>query len=133
MDDYHEFRRDHDMEITAWKDHWSPKYVSMTYGGVVGTATPTGPLFAFNPIEEFFKGVIEAQAVQFWYGILEKDLRRRVRDATLLADDTPKLATVFALLERTEQKLVEEWPDSDPDGGPRLIRWSCFYVQPLQM
>ncbi|CAM6111262.1 unnamed protein product [Calypogeia fissa] len=123
----------------------------MTYGGVVGTATPTGAPPPFNPIEEFFKvlkknyqgvrteklrslqefqrktgeslreaharmrrlisvtqGVTEAQAVQFWYGILEKDLRRRVRDATLLADDTPKLATVFALSERIEQKLVEE-------------------------
>ncbi|CAM6103416.1 unnamed protein product [Calypogeia fissa] len=55
MDDYHEFRRDHDTEITAWKDHWSPKYVSMTYGGVVGTATPTGAPPPFNPIEEFFK------------------------------------------------------------------------------
>ncbi|CAM6113245.1 unnamed protein product [Calypogeia fissa] len=29
--------------------------------------------------------------------------------------------------------LLQEWPDSDPDGGPGLIRWSCFYVRPLQM
>ncbi|CAM6082310.1 unnamed protein product [Calypogeia fissa] len=156
MDDYHEFRKAHDMEIMAWKDYWSPKYVSMTYGGVVGTAAPEGSLPpAFNPIEEFFEvlkknyqgvrteklkslqefqrktgeslreaharmrrlisvtqGVTEAQAVQFWYGILEKDLRRRVRDATLLADETPKLATVFALSERIEQKLVEKKPRS---------------------
>ncbi|CAM6104606.1 unnamed protein product [Calypogeia fissa] len=54
------------------------------------------------------QGVIEAQAVHLWYGILEKDLRRRVRDATLLVDDTPKLVTVFALSKRIEQKLVEE-------------------------
>ncbi|CAM6092316.1 unnamed protein product [Calypogeia fissa] len=55
MDDYHEFRKDHEVEITVWKDHWSPKYVSMTYGGVAGTASSSGSLPpAFNPIEEFF-------------------------------------------------------------------------------
>ncbi|CAM6082588.1 unnamed protein product [Calypogeia fissa] len=152
MDDYHEIWKAHDAEIMAWKDHWSPKYVSMTYGGVVGTAAPSGSLPpTFNPIEEFFEvlkrnyqgvrteklrslqefqrktgeslrevharmrrlisviqGVTKAQAVQFWYGILEKNLRRRVRDATLLADETPKLAIIFALSERIEQKLVDE-------------------------
>jgi len=27
------------------------------------------------------QGVIEAQAIQFWYGILDKELKRRVQDA----------------------------------------------------
>jgi hypothetical protein len=30
------------------------------------------------------EGVIKTQAVQFWYGILDKELRHRVRDAILL-------------------------------------------------
>ncbi len=30
------------------------------------------------------QGVIEAQAVQFWYGILDKELKRWVWDAILL-------------------------------------------------
>jgi hypothetical protein len=30
------------------------------------------------------QGVIGAQLVQFWYGILDKELRCRVRDAILL-------------------------------------------------
>ncbi|CAM6094074.1 unnamed protein product [Calypogeia fissa] len=73
------------------------------------------------------QGVIEAQSVQFWYEILEKDLRRRVRDATLLADDTLKLATIFALSQKIEQKLVEEKPRSSggatsSGGGGRLVQ-----------
>ena len=54
------------------------------------------------------QGVTEAQAVQFWYGILAKDVRRRVRDATLLQTTSPTLATVFALSERIELNIVEE-------------------------
>ncbi|CAM6124974.1 unnamed protein product [Calypogeia fissa] len=56
MDDYHEFRKDHEAKITAWKDHWSSKYVSMTYGGVAGSgaASESAPP-TFNPISEFFK------------------------------------------------------------------------------
>ena len=54
------------------------------------------------------KGVTEAQAVQFWYGILDRDLRRRVRDVTLMSDEEVTLAVVFALSERIELKLVEE-------------------------
>ncbi|CAM6129865.1 unnamed protein product [Calypogeia fissa] len=53
MDDYHEFQKDHEMEIRAWRDHWSPK--SMTYGGVVGTGASGSTPPAFNPISEFFK------------------------------------------------------------------------------
>jgi hypothetical protein len=30
------------------------------------------------------QGVIEAQVVQFWYGILDKELKHRVWDAILL-------------------------------------------------
>ncbi len=49
MDDYHEFwrdhefRRDHVTEIKEWKQHWSPSYISITYGGVAsgGTITPS--------------------------------------------------------------------------------------------
>jgi hypothetical protein len=64
MDDYHEFWRDHAVEIEAWKQHWSPSYVSITHGGVVsgGTITPSTPSTStqvvpppsFNPITEFF-------------------------------------------------------------------------------
>ncbi|CAM6104817.1 unnamed protein product [Calypogeia fissa] len=122
MDDYHEFRKAHDAEITAWKDHWSPKYVSMTYGGVAGTTSSSRSLPpAFNPIEEFFE-VLKKN----YQGVRTEKLRslqefqrktgeslweahaRMPRDATLLADDTSKLASVCALSERIEQKLVEE-------------------------
>ncbi|PTQ40682.1 hypothetical protein MARPO_0038s0037 [Marchantia polymorpha] len=53
-------------------------------------------------------GVTEAQAVQYWYRILDKELRRRVRDATLLSDASPTLAYVFALSEKIELNIVEE-------------------------
>jgi hypothetical protein len=54
------------------------------------------------------QGVTEAQAVQFWYGILDKELRRRICDVTLMNDDSPTLAHVFALSERIELNMVEE-------------------------
>ncbi len=50
----------------------------------------------------------EAQAVQFWYGILDKELQRRVRNVTLMNDDSPTLAHVFALSEKIEFNMVEE-------------------------
>ncbi|BBN08134.1 hypothetical protein Mp_4g09160 [Marchantia polymorpha subsp. ruderalis] len=53
-------------------------------------------------------GVTEAQAVQYWYRILDKELRRRVRDATLLSDASPTLVYVFALSEKIELNIVEE-------------------------
>jgi hypothetical protein len=53
-------------------------------------------------------GVTEAQAVQFWYGILDKELWRRARDVTLMNDDSPTLAHVFALSEKIKLNMVEE-------------------------
>ncbi len=50
----------------------------------------------------------EAQATQFWYGILDKELRRKVRDVTFMSDDSPRLAHVFALFEKIELNMVEE-------------------------
>jgi hypothetical protein len=161
MDDYHEFRRDHVTEIEEWRQHWSPSYVSITYGGVAsgGTITPSTPSTSthvvppppFNPITEFFlrlkknyqgvkteklrslqeferktneslreaytrmrwliavtQGVTEAQEVQFWYGILDKELRRKARNVTLMSDDSPTLAHVFPLSEKIELNMVEE-------------------------
>jgi hypothetical protein len=52
--------------------------------------------------------VIKAQAVQFWYGILDKELRWRVCDVTLMSDDFPTLAHVFALSEKIKLNMVEE-------------------------
>jgi hypothetical protein len=64
MDDYHEFQRDHAVEIEAWKQHWSPSYVFIIHGGVAsgGTTTPftlststqVVPSPLFNPVTEFF-------------------------------------------------------------------------------
>ncbi|CAK9193966.1 unnamed protein product [Sphagnum troendelagicum] len=51
---------------------------------------------------------MEAQAVQFWYGILDKKLRRRARDVTLMRDDSPTLAHVFTMSEKIELNMVEE-------------------------
>jgi hypothetical protein len=51
---------------------------------------------------------MDAQEVQFWYGILDKELRQRVRDVTIMSDDPPTLAHVFALSEKIELNMVEE-------------------------
>jgi uncharacterized membrane protein YgcG len=53
-------------------------------------------------------GVIEAQVVQFWYGILDKELQRRIRDVTLMNEDSPTLAHVFALSKKIKLNMVEE-------------------------
>ncbi len=63
MDDYHDFRRDHAVEIEAWRQHWSPSYVSITHGGVASGGTTTSstpststqvvPPLSFNLIMEF--------------------------------------------------------------------------------
>ncbi|BBN20559.1 hypothetical protein Mp_Vg00640 [Marchantia polymorpha subsp. ruderalis] len=53
-------------------------------------------------------GVTEAQAVQYWYRILDRELRRRVRDATLMSDSSSTLAHVFALSEKIELNMVQE-------------------------
>jgi hypothetical protein len=54
------------------------------------------------------QGVAEAQAVQFWYGILDKELRRRTHDVTFMSDNSPTLAHVFALSKKIELNMVEE-------------------------
>jgi len=54
------------------------------------------------------QGLTEAQAVQFWYGILDKELRRRARDVTFMSDYSPTLAYVFALSEKIKLNMVEE-------------------------
>jgi hypothetical protein len=59
MDDYHEFRRDHAVEIERCRQHWSPSYVSITHGGTTTSSTPSTsthvvPPPSFNPVMEFF-------------------------------------------------------------------------------
>jgi hypothetical protein len=64
MDDYHEFQKNHAAKIEAWRQHWSPSYLSITHGGVVngGTTTLSTPSTntqvvpppSFNPVTEFF-------------------------------------------------------------------------------
>jgi hypothetical protein len=56
----------------------------------------------------FTHRVTEAQEVQFWYGILNKELQWRVRDVTFMSDDSPTLAHVFALSKKIELNMVEE-------------------------
>ncbi len=51
---------------------------------------------------------MEAHAVQFWYGILDKELQWRAHNVTLMSDDSPTLAHVFALSEKIELNMVEE-------------------------
>jgi hypothetical protein len=41
------------------------------------------------------QGVVEAQEVQFWYGILDKELRCQMQNAILLQPTQPTLASVF--------------------------------------
>jgi len=76
MDDYHEFRRDHVNEIEEWRQHWSPSYVYIIYGGVAsgGTITPSIPSTStqfvppplFNPITELFLR-LKKKNYQLWY------------------------------------------------------------------
>ncbi len=54
------------------------------------------------------QGVTKAQAIQFWYGILD-ELRCQMWDAILLQPTQLALANVFKLLERIEMNMVEEW------------------------
>jgi hypothetical protein len=64
MDDYHKFRRDHAIAIEAWRQHWSPSYVSIIHDGVIngGITTPFNPNTStqvvppppFNHVTEFF-------------------------------------------------------------------------------
>ncbi len=50
----------------------------------------------------------KAQVVQFWYGILDKELQRRIRDVILMSDDAPTLAHVFTLSKKIKLNMVEE-------------------------
>jgi len=52
--------------------------------------------------------VTKAHAVQFWYGIMDKEIRQRVRNVTLMSDDSPTLAHVFVLSEKIKLNMVEE-------------------------
>jgi hypothetical protein len=54
------------------------------------------------------QGVTKAQVVQFWYGILDKELRQKVCDVTLMSDNSPTLAHVFVLFKKIELNMVEE-------------------------
>ncbi len=53
------------------------------------------------------QGMTKAQAIQFWYGILDKELRHQVKDAMLLLPTQPTLASVFQLLEYIEMNIVD--------------------------
>ena len=85
MDDYHEFRKAYVADIEIWRQHWSPNYVSITYGisaaampvatpaasssGTSQSGTPagsastpsssnvagSGAMPVFNPMTEFFE------------------------------------------------------------------------------
>ncbi|CAM6014680.1 unnamed protein product [Sphagnum balticum] len=130
MDDYHEFQRDHATEIEEWRQHWSPSYVSITHGGVAsgGTTTPSTPSTStqvvppppFNPITEFF-----LRLTKNYQGVKTEKLKNlqeferktsesfhdntyRARDVTLMSDNSPTLAHVFALSKKIELNMVEE-------------------------
>jgi hypothetical protein len=49
-----------------------------------------------------------SRAVQFWYGILNKELRCQVWDAMLIQLAQPTLANVFQLLEHVKMNMVEK-------------------------
>jgi hypothetical protein len=50
----------------------------------------------------------EAQAIQFWYGILDKELRQKIYNVIIMSDNSPTLAHVFALFKKIELNMVEE-------------------------
>jgi hypothetical protein len=54
------------------------------------------------------QGVTEAQAIKFWYGILDKKFKCWVWDAILLQPTQPTLVNMFQLLEKIEMNMVEE-------------------------
>jgi len=41
------------------------------------------------------QGVTKAEVVRFWYRVVDKELKRRMRDAILLQPTQPTLASVF--------------------------------------
>ncbi len=54
------------------------------------------------------QGVTESQAVQFWYGILDKELRWKVHNVILMSDNSLTLAHVFVMSKKIELNMVEE-------------------------
>jgi hypothetical protein len=54
------------------------------------------------------QGMIEGQTNQFWYGILNKELRCQMWDAMLIQLAQPTLANVFQLLEHIEMNMMEK-------------------------
>jgi hypothetical protein len=50
----------------------------------------------------------KAQAIQFWYEILNKEFKHWVRNAMLLQPTQPTLADVFQLSKCIEMNMVEE-------------------------
>ncbi|OAE34636.1 hypothetical protein AXG93_3267s1040 [Marchantia polymorpha subsp. ruderalis] len=74
--------------------------VSVASSSTSGKATDV-PLF--SPISEFFKRLRNN-----YQGILDRELRRRVRDATLSSDALSTLAYVFAQSQEIELNIVEE-------------------------
>jgi hypothetical protein len=53
-------------------------------------------------------GITEQQAVQYWYSILDKELKTLVRNEALPLDEPPTLRFVFETSERIEINLFEE-------------------------
>jgi hypothetical protein len=55
------------------------------------------------------QGMMKTQIVQFWYGILNKELRHWLWDAMIFQLAQPTMGNVFQLLECIEMKMMEEW------------------------
>jgi hypothetical protein len=53
-------------------------------------------------------GVTEQQAVQYWYNILDKELKTLVRNEALRLGAPPTLRFVFKTSEQSEINLLEE-------------------------
>lgn len=64
--------------------------------------------------------VIEGQAVQSWYNILDKDLQQRVIDITLSSAGQTTLVEEFHILEQIELKMVEHQVAADLTPGPTM-------------
>ncbi|KAH8952462.1 hypothetical protein BDL97_09G086500 [Sphagnum fallax] len=112
MDDCHEFRRDHVTEIEEWSTSTQvvppPLFNPITefflrlkknYQGVKTKKLRNLQEFERKINESLRKAytrmrwliavtqwVIEVQAIQFWYGILDKELRRRARDLNMVEE-----------------------------------------------
>ncbi|OAE33545.1 hypothetical protein AXG93_4032s1020 [Marchantia polymorpha subsp. ruderalis] len=134
MDDYCEFGRDYAVEIDAWRRHWSSNYLSTTHGGVgisggassdisegassnirkstngaagvasVGTSSGTVSI-AGRSMNEDASGIPLFSLIPQFF---KRELRRRVRDATLMSDESSTLTHVFALYKKIELNMVEE-------------------------